>query len=225
MKVLPIISCDAALELISPFIDSVVSAEQADSLRAHLSDCQRCRRELQSLVSLRTVMAGVEPFPVPEDLQLETRIKLSHARSRNARVWWQNRLDNVFKPFAIPAVMGVVVTLLGFGILFGGLSSGVVAQELRPVAVIYQQPQGTDLTIKRLRNAQAPLLDQAFSIQGEINDEGQMDAYSVIGGTRSHGNDQWLQELVLFSQWKPATTYWGLPVRSRVILSCVTVRG
>jgi hypothetical protein len=29
---------------------------------------------------------------------------------------------------------------------------------------------------------------------------------------------------VLFSQFKPAT-HWGLPVRSRIILSFVTVRG
>src|SRR5262245_22353477 len=121
--------------------------------------------------------------------------------------------------------MGVVVTLLGFGILIGGLSRSVVTDELRPVANIYQQPKGTDSTIKRFVAAQPPMLDQAFSIQGEINDTGQIDEYSVISGTRSHGNDQWLQELVLFSQWRPATTYWGLPVRSRVILSFVTVRG
>jgi hypothetical protein len=225
MKVLSSISCDAASELISPFIDSMVSADQADALRTHLSACQRCRRELQSLASLRTVMAGVEPVPVPEDLQLETRIKLSHARSHNAGEWWKSRVDNILKPFAVPAVMGVVVTLLGFGVLFGGLSRAVVAEELRPVATIYQQPKGTDNTMKRLGAVQPPVLDQAFSIQGEINNEGQMDGYSVISGTRSHGNDQWLQELVLFSQWRPATTYWGLPVRSRVILSFVTVRG
>jgi hypothetical protein len=225
MKVLSIISCDAALELISPFIDSMVSADQADSLRAHLSGCHRCRRELQSLASLRTVMAGVEPVPVPEDLQLETRIKLSHARSRNVREWWQSRVDNVLKPFAIPAVMGVFVTLLGFGILSGGLSRSVAAEELRPVATVYQQPRGTDSTMKRLGAVQPPGLDQAFSVQAEINDTGQMDGFSVISGTRSHGNDQWFQELVLLSQWRPATTYWGLPVRSRVILSFVTVRG
>lgn len=226
MKVVSNISCDAALEFISPFIDSMVSAEQAETLRAHLADCARCRRELQSLASLRTLMAGVEPIPVPEDLQLETRIKLSHARSRNVREWWQSRIDNVLKPFAIPAVMGVVVTVIGFGILFGGLMSHArTADDLRPVAIVYQQPRGTDSTMMRLGRVQPPMLDQALSIQAEMNDAGQIDGISVIGGTRSHGNDRWLQELVLLSQWRPATTYWGLPVRSRVILSFVTVRG
>ena len=36
---------------------------------------------------------------------------------------WQARFDNILKPFAVPAVMGVILTLLGFGILLGGLTA------------------------------------------------------------------------------------------------------
>ena len=225
MKVSNNISCSAALELLSPFIDSMVSAEDTNSLQAHLADCPRCRRELHSLASLRTLMAGVEPVSVPEDLQLDTRISLSHARSHNARDRWQSRIDNLLRPFAVPAVMGVMLTLIGFGLLLGSLNNrGGAVPDSRTVAIIYQQPKGTDNTMKRFA-VQPPVLDQALSIQGEINDAGWIDGYSVIGGARSHDNDQWLKELVLLSQWRPATTYWGLPVRSRVILSFVTVRG
>ena len=225
MKVPNNISCDAALELISPFIDSMVASDEADLLRAHLSECPGCRHELQSLASLRTLMAGVEPLPVPEDLQLETRVRLSHERSRNPGAWWQSRIDNVLKPFAVPAVMGVMLTLLGFGALLGSLNRQAYAADSRTVGVVYQQPRGTDLTLKRLGAVQPMALEQAFSIQVQINDNGRIDDFSVISGTRSHGNDRWLQELVLFSQFRPATTYWGLPVRAPVILSFVTVRG
>jgi hypothetical protein len=226
MKVLNNISCDAAQELISPFIDSMVSSKEAHLLQEHLSECHDCRHELQSLASLRTLMAGVEPSPVPEDLQLETRVRLSHERSRSLRAWWQSRIDNVLKPFAVPAVMGVMLTFVGFAVLLGNLhSQHAYAADSRAVAVIYQQPKGTDNTLKFLRAVQPTVQDQAFSIQGEINDAGRIDDFSVISGTRSQGNEPWLQELVLLSQWRPATTYWGLPVRSRVILSFVTVRG
>jgi hypothetical protein len=226
MKVQNKISCNAALELLSPFIDSMVSGEETDLLQAHLSECSRCRRELQSLASLRTLMAGVEPVPVPEDLQLETRVSLSHARSHNTRDFWQSRIDNILRPFAVPAVMGVMLTLIGFGLLLGSLNNrGSGGPETRTVAIIYQQPKGTDSTMKWLSAAHPLVSDQAVSIQGEINDAGWIDEYSVISGTGSQGNDQWLKELVLLSQWRPATTYWGLPVRSRVILSFVTVRG
>jgi len=226
MKVSNSISCNAALELLSPFIDSMVSAKDTESLQAHLADCTRCRRELQSLASLRTLMAGVEPVSVPEDLQLDTRISLSHARSHDPRDRWQSRIDNFLRPFAVPAVMGVMLTLIGFGVLLGSLNNrNRSVPETRTVAVIYQQPTVTENTSKRFSAVQPPVLDQALSIQGEINDAGWIDDYSVISETRPHDNDQWLKELIVLSQWKPATTYWGLPVRSKVILSFVTVRG
>jgi hypothetical protein len=223
------VSCEGALELMSPFIDSMVGTEEAESLRSHLAECTSCRRQLQSFVSLRNLFAGVEPVPVPEDLQLDTRVKLSHERLNNIRDRWQARFDNILKPFAMPAVMGVVLTLLGFGMVFGGLTSPrtVLAEDGQGVFVagIHLPPSTSESTLRRFGAASAsPALEDALSIQGEINNNGKIDDFKVIAGARSPGVDQWLQELVLLSQFKPAT-HWGLPVRSRIILSFVTVRG
>lgn len=224
MRVLLNISCEAALELMSPFIDSMVSLDEANSLRSHLSNCKSCKRQLQSFVSLRNVIAGAEPRPVPEDLQLETRVRLSHARQHNRRDRWQTHFDNILKPFAMPAVMGILLTLLGFGVLLGGLTAPrqVIAYE-DGMADFYQPPSTPDLTLRRLGGVNADL-DSALSVQSELNTVGKIDEISIISGERSPGVDRWLQELVLFSQFKPAT-HWGLPVRSRIILSFVTVRG
>jgi anti-sigma factor RsiW len=229
MRVQSNVSCEAALELMSPFIDSMVGVEEAEALRSHLAGCTSCRRQLQSFISLRNLFAGVEPVPVPEDLQLETRVRLSHERLYNRRDRWQTRFDNILKPFAMPAAMGIVLTLLTFGVLFGGLSSPrtVVAEEGHGVFVagIYQPPSTPASTVIRLQGASvSPALVDALSIQGELNNRGQIDDFKVIAGARSPGVDQLLQELVLLSQFKPAT-HWGLPVRSRIILSFVTVRG
>jgi hypothetical protein len=226
MRVQSNILCEAASELMSPFIDSMVSVDEADLLRSHLSNCTPCRRQLQSFISVRNVIAGAEPLPVPEDLQLETRVRLSHARLHNRRDRWQAHFDNILRPFAMPAVMGVMLTLLGFGILLGGLSTPrqMAAEESHGVfdAGIYQPPSTPDLTLRRL--GVSPDLDNALSVQSELNTTGMIDDFKVIAGERSPGVDRWLQELVLFSQFKPAT-HWGLPVRSRIILSFVTVRG
>lgn len=223
MRVLSNISCEAALELMSPFIDSMVSVDESDSLRSHLSNCKSCKRQLQSFVSLRNVIAGAEPRPVPEDLQLETRVRLSHARMYDRRDRWRAHFDNILKPFAMPAVMGIFLTLLGFGILLGGLTAPrqVIAED--SMADFYQPPSTPELTLRRLGGV-SPELDSALSVQSELNTVGMIDAYKIIAGERSPGVDRWLQELVLFSQFKPAT-HWGLPVRSRIILSFVTVRG
>src|ERR1051325_5967841 len=101
----PIIGCDAAVELMSPFIDSMVTQEEAESLREHLPQCAPCSRQLQAFISLRNLVAGIEPIPVPEDLQLDTRVKLSRERRPNDRNRWQARVDNILKPLAVPAVM------------------------------------------------------------------------------------------------------------------------
>jgi Putative zinc-finger len=220
------ISCEAAVELMSPFIDSMVAGEEGDSLRLHVADCKPCRRQLQSFISLRNVLAGAEPLPVPQDLQLETRVRLSHARLYSLRDLLQSRFDNLLRPFAMPAVMGVVITLLGFGVLLGSLTEprSVMDQDLQGVfeAGIYQPPSTPELTLRRL--GVSPDLEHPFSVQSELNTVGMIDDFKVIAGERSPGVDRWLQELVLFSQFRPAT-HWGLPVRSRIILSFVTVRG
>lgn len=222
-------SCDAARGLMSPFIDSMVSGEEANALRAHVEQCAPCGRQLQSFVSLRTLVAGVETAPVPEDLQLETRVRLSHERARRNRDRWQSRFDNLLKPFAVPAVMGISLTLLGFVILLGSLAKvpGVAMNnDLDDASLvgIYQPPRATDPTLLRLKEIADTDTDQVLSMQGEISDAGRIYDYSVFPGTNSPGVDQLLKEVVLLSQFRPAT-HWGLPVKSRVILSFVTVRG
>jgi Putative zinc-finger len=224
-----IISCDAAFELMSPFVDSMVTAEEAESLQSHTSQCKTCRRQLQSFISVRNLMAGVEPVPVPEDLQLDTRVRLSHERLRNGLDRWQSRYNNMLRPFAVPAFMGIVLTLLGFSILLASLASprGVMAEDTRSLATVataYQFPKTSDPTLRRLGAIASPELDQVLSTQMEVSRAGRVDDFSIIAGKRTPGVDQWLQELVLLSQFRPAT-YWGLPVRSRVIISFVTVRG
>lgn len=222
------ISCDAALELMSPFVDSMVSLEEANNLRAHVSECGSCHRQLQSFVSVRNLVSGLEPVPVPEDLTLETRIRLSHERRNNSLDRWQSRFDNIFRPLAVPAFMGIALTLLGFGVLLGSLTSPRTAMSddhrSAVTAGVYQFPTTTDPTWRRLEAMASPELDQVLTMQTEVGTSGRIDDFSIIAGTRTPGIDQWLQELVLLSQFRPAT-YWGLPVRSRVIISFVTVRG
>jgi anti-sigma factor RsiW len=222
------IGCDAAVELMSPFIDSMVTPEQSERLRSHVHECTPCSDQLQAFVSLRDLVAGIDPVPVPEDLQLDTRVKLSRERRPNDRNRWQARMDNNFRPFAVPAVMGVALSLMGFVILFGSLFAPREVQASNdlggPLVATYEPPRTTTPTLKRFSRTMSPELEQAISIQTEVNDKGLVVDYSIIGGTRSAGVDRWLQEMLLLAQFRPATS-WGNPVPSRVILSFVNVRG
>jgi hypothetical protein len=103
----------------SPFIDSMVTAPEAERLQGHLADCEPCQRQLQSYISLRSLVARIEAPPVPEDMVLETRVLLSHARNTNFLVRLENRLNNVLKPMVVPVLFGVSLTMLLFGVLLG----------------------------------------------------------------------------------------------------------
>ncbi len=224
----PVAACDAAMELMSPFIDSMVTTEEAERLRSHVSDCAPCARQLQAFISLRNLVAQAEPVAVPEDLQLDTRLRLSRERRPNDRNRWQARIDNILKPLAVPAVMGVSLSLMGIVVLFGSLVATREVQAkpslVEPLVATYEPPRTTTPTAKRFSRTMSPDLEQALSIQTEVSDEGRIVDYTIIGGTRSAHVDQWLQEVLLLAQFRPATS-WGNPVPSRVILSFVNVRG
>ena len=224
-----IVSCDAAKELMSPFIDSMVTPEEAESLRSHLSQCNPCVRLLQSFISLRNLMAGIEPTPVPEDLQLDTRLKLSRERLPNDRDRWQARVDNILKPLAVPAVMGIGLTVMGFIVLMGSLLAphSVQAQSVTMTPMIgayYEPPRTTTPTVRRISRTMTPDLDQTLSVSTDVSDRGIVTDFTVISGSRSPGVDQWLQEMLLLAQFHPATS-WGNPIPSRMIFSFVNVRG
>src|SRR5262245_65333375 len=129
------LDCTPAQALMSPFIDSMTTPEETDRLQSHVSQCERCRRQLQSLISLRNLLARIEPAKAPEDLVLDTRVKLSRERNRNPYDWLETQINNVLKPLAIPAIFGVSFTLLFFGVLWGSMVSNatVMAQEFQEI--------------------------------------------------------------------------------------------
>lgn len=217
--------CESVEGLMSPFIDSMVTPEDAARLESHVADCEPCSRHLQGLISVRNLFASLEPAAAPEDLVLDTRVRLSHERSRNDYDRWHTRLNNVLKPLAIPAVMGVSLTLLFFGVLFGTLAGHTVfAQDLAgPSVAVYHPLQTTDPTIAHFGSVLGPDLDEPLSIETLVSDAGRVFDYRIIAGARSADIDRWVRETLLLAQFRPAT-FFGKPVSSRIILSFVDVR-
>src|ERR1051326_8176759 len=115
--------CSSAQKLMSPFIDSMITAAEAEHLDFHVAMCQPCRRQLQSYKSMRSLLARVEKPVVPDDMVLDTRVRLSQGRNKNFFVRLENRLSCVLKPIVVPAVFGVSLTMLFLGILLGSFAS------------------------------------------------------------------------------------------------------
>jgi hypothetical protein len=214
----------------SPFIDSMVTVEEAESLGLHVSGCRPCHRQLQTFISMRSLLAQMEKPAFPEDMVLETRVKLSHERNRNFLVRFENRLKYVLKPFVVPALLGVSLTIMFFGVLMGSLSSTSTVMAAaddrlaeQPVFALYKPVRTTDPTMRRFVASDKKDLDEPLTIETHVGDEGRVLDYKVIGGKENAETNRWIREILSLAQFTPATAF-GKPVESKIILSFVAVR-
>src|SRR5256712_2947347 len=167
--------CSAAQKLMSPFIDSMVTPEEAERMEFHVWNCMPCQRQLQSLISMRSLLARIERPELPEDLVLETRVKLSHERNKNFLVRLETRLRIILKPIAIPALFGVSLTMLFFGILLGNLAtdSTALAQDRiaeQPVFGLHTPVRTTEPTMMRFAVDESNCWDEPLTIETQVGD-------------------------------------------------------
>jgi Putative zinc-finger len=222
------LDCSSAQKLMSPFIDSMVTSAEAERLDTHVALCQPCRRQLQSYKSMRSFLAMVEKPVLPDDMVLETRVRLSQERNKNFIVRFKNRLRYVLRPLVVPAVFGVSLTMLFFGILLGSFASDstVLAQDRmdeKPVFGLYSPVRTTDPTMLRFASCDGQDLDEPLTIETDVGDEGRVLDYEILSGPQNAEVNGWIREMMSLAQFTPATAF-GKPVQSKIILSFVAVR-
>jgi len=212
----------------SPFIDSMISAPEAERLESHLALCEPCQRLLQSFISLRNLVAGVQVPAPPEDMVLETRVRLSHARNDNFLLRFENRLSNFLKPLVVPVLLGASLTMLLFGGLLGSLASTstVLAQDRvaePPLYPLFQPVRTENPNWIRFASNNKQTTDDFLMIETHVGDQGRVIDYQVISGPQSPEVNSWIRQVLSLAEFTPATAF-GKPVESRIILSFIAVR-
>jgi hypothetical protein len=177
---------------------------------------------------MRSLVAQIETPPLPEDMVLETRVLLSHARNKNFLVRLENRLNNVLKPLVVPVLMGTSCTMLLFGFLLGSLSSSatVLAQDRvaePPLYPLFQPVRNADPNWIRIASNDKKDLEEPLTIETHVGDEGRVLDYQVLSGPQNPEVNSWIRQVLSLAQFTPATAF-GKPVESRIILSFVAVR-
>ena len=211
--------CHRAEATMSAFIDSMTSDEETQQLEAHVAGCTACRRQLQGYVSLRNFVAGMTGPAVPEDLDLQARIALSHARASDFGLRLRTYLDNILKPHALPALAGVLSTCLMFAFLLGNFGASL-AHTPDAVRILWTtQPRAADPLMLQL----AALGLDRVSLDLAIDQEGKAFSTVIRNRPEDPAVDQWLRDVLLLGKFYPATLY-GQPVRSRLVMSFVGVK-
>jgi len=222
------VECSSVKHLMSPFIDSMVTAAEAERLESHVSACEPCQRQLQSYISMRSLVARIDVPPMPEDMVLETRVRLSHARNNNFLVRLENRLNNFLRPMIVPALLGAALTMLLFGFLLGSLTSQttVLAQdhfEEQPVYRLFQPVRTENANWIRFASNDKQDLEEPLTIETYVGHEGRVLDYQVLSGPQNPEVNGWIRQVLSLAQFTPATAF-GKPIESRIILSFVAVR-
>jgi hypothetical protein len=224
------LDCESAQDLMSPFIDSMATPEEVAHLELHLNTCQPCQRQLQSFISIRNLLTRVEQPAPPEDLVLDTRVKLSQERNRNYLARLENHLSNILKPIAIPAIGGVSLTIMFFGVLLGAMISNTtvmahdrVITDDRALVAIYKPVRTTNQTMKRFVTSETQNLDETLTIETYVGDAGRVLDFRIIAGRETPELTRWIREQLVLAQFKPATAF-GKPIDSKIILSFVAVK-
>ena len=231
-------NCNQAQRRLPGYFDGAIPSRDHGRVREHIESCDGCRNLLEGYRRLEVALANVEPVRPPADLA--ARIRVSAAKTESPwqfvrRIWARAAMvfEDVLEPLAVPATGGVVTALVVFAllvqnILVGVPMGGVVANDLplnlvQPARLESLAPFPVPVVIATDGRPGSGLL----LVEATLNAQGRVVSYKILSGPSDDASQHQLDQLLLFSRFRPQTNF-GLPKDGgRVVLnfSAVRVRG
>lgn len=235
--------CTTVRSKLAGYLDDALtgaaSAEERVLIGEHLNGCLTCRAELQRFRKLSVLLSRV-PKNVPPS-ELAVRIKVAAAQAQQSQDWRgrlrkmrdsaEILLDNVFRPLTVPATGGifsaivifvVVLQLMVPGITVRAVSNDVPLNILRPAELVtlsdYPQswaPEQHDLELA---------LPHGLLVDVTVDAQGQMADYQILSGPNSPDLRHQLDQMLLFSRFRPMMSFGRPTSGGHVILSFSAVR-
>lgn len=216
------------------YLDGAIAVENHSMVRAHLDECDACRNDLYRYQRLARVLADVKPVEPPINLaarireeasRVQVRLEIAHPLWGRAMVFFQNILE----PLAVPATGGLLTAAFFFVFLaqslFFGLPIGAVTNDL-PTNLL--EPA----RVESLAGFPVPAIvannDYSHAgvllVQATLNADGQVAAYTILTGPTSPEVRRQIDQILIFSRFRPEL-FFGRPMAGgQVMLSFSEVR-
>jgi hypothetical protein len=235
--------CNTVRTKLAGYLDDAVTGaalvEERIHIREHLEACAYCREELQRYRKLSMLLSRVPRNLPPADLAVRIRVAAAQAlptqdfrsRTRRIRDRVELLLDNVFRPLTVPATGGffsailvfvIVLQLIVPGITVRAVPNDVPLNILRPAELI---------TLSDYPSSWAPeqhdvelSLPHGLLIDVTVDKNGQMVGYQIISGPHSVDLRPQLDQMLLFSRFRPMMSFGRPTSGGHVILSFSAVR-
>jgi Putative zinc-finger len=230
-------TCLEARHYLPGYVDGATRSLQHARLRSHLDSCANCRAELAKYHRLSHWMAEIEPAQPPADLAFRIHAHVSRQMARPSlprRAWRRISLvfENILEPMAVPATGGLLSAVLTFALVAQNLFMGL------PLGAVPNDPPTNLIQPARLESL-APfpvpglLADNPHASEGVLVVEATLDArgdlvtYRILAGPDNPVMRHQLDEVLMFSKFRPEMSFGRATSGGHVILcfSEVRVRG
>ncbi len=218
------------------YLDGALQSEEHATLREHLEFCADCQREFERYQKLSMLMSRVEREAPPVDLAVRIRVAVSQARASSGWAGCVKQLtsrahlilQNILQPLALPATGGVVAALLVFAVAYQvlgvGLPLGAVPNDL-PTNLL--QPA----RLESLAPFPVPGLEEAgrtgphaLLVEATVNARGELVNYQILAGPDDRAVRRQLDQVLLFSRFRPQMSFGRPTSGGRVVLSFSEIR-
>ena len=222
--------------------DAIVGAAQADEraqVREHLEGCGFCRQELQRYRKLSALLSQVPRNLPPSDLAVRIRVAAAQSiptqdlpsRMRRMRDRVEILLDNVFRPLTLPATGGIISAVLVFVLVLQLIAPGITVQAVPNDVPLNILRPAELITLSEYPASWAPekhdvelSLPHGLLVDVTVGQNGQMVGYQIISGPTSSDLRHQLDQMLLFSRFRPMMSFGRPTAGGHVILSFSAVR-
>ena len=176
-------NCWKAKRRSGDFVDGKLRESERARVAAHLAACGSCAAAVDRLRTVRTALGKLPAPAVPHDLRTSLRVMASRERQavvealgspwKRAFERWCFRLDQMMRPFTVPATGGVLSTV----VLFSALAFTI---EDHTRSVNYEVPV---MYADRFNANLVPLqLQQSVTLMLSLDGKGRITDYAVHDG-------------------------------------------
>jgi hypothetical protein len=239
-------TCEKVHTKLAGYLDDAVASatrpEERNEVRTHLDGCADCRGELQRYRKLGVLLSRMPRAIPPADLAV--RIKVAAAQAKNTQDWsrrWQHFKDrseilfeNTYRPLTVPATGGLFSAIVVFVFVLHMILPGITVQAdpndlplglLRPAELVSRadSPGGMDPELQH----PGVNLDNDLLVDVTVDAQGGMSSYRILSGQDSPNLRHQLDQILLFSRFRPMLSFGRPTPGGHVVLSfsAVHVRG
>jgi len=238
--------CTTVRTKLAGYLDDALvgSSRVEERLRVtqHLEDCAPCRAELQRFRKLAVMLSRVPKATPPADLAVRIKVAVAQVqpaptlahRYRKLRDRAELLLDHVFRPLTVPATGGFLSAMLVFVLVFQMIAPGITVGAVENDVPINLMHPAELVSLSEYPAAWAPeqhdtelSLPHGLLLDVTVDAQGQMIGYQILSGPTSTELRRELDQLLLFSRFRPMLSFGRPTSGGHVILSfsAVHVRG